>query len=98
MSAPFAIGGDWPGNPMAEVKANFRRLLATGKPVAVEDAARDVETPDGFDRRAFGLIPREMKRAGEIVEARFREGKTSQCNQAIKRLWVAVNPGEVARG
>lgn len=78
-------------NPTAAVEAAFRRLLAKGKPVAVEDAARDVSTPEGFDRRAFGSIPLQMLRDGEIVEAGFRRGVSKSCNQAPKRLWVATD-------
>lgn len=86
-------------NPLIAIATNFRRLLAKGKPVAVEDAARDVTVPDGFDRRSFGCIPLQMLRDGEIVEAGFRRGISKSCNQAPKRLWVAtellkINPRE----
>lgn len=77
-------------NPLIAIAANFRRLLAKGKPVAVEDAARNVNVPDGFDRRAFGSIPLQMLRDGEITEAGFRRGVSKSCNQAPKRLWVAT--------
>jgi len=78
-------------NPLPQVEANFRRLLAAGKPVAIEDAAQGVPRPEGFDPRAFGAIPRKMVRDGEIVEAGFRQGKTGRCNQAVKRLWLTAD-------
>ena len=73
------------------VKIQFRGLLATGKPVAIEDAAKSVVFPEGFDKRALGSIPLAMLRDGEIVEAGFRRGASSRCNQAVKRLWVATD-------
>ena len=73
------------------VERKFRQLLATGKPIAVEDAAQGVSIPESFDRRAFGAIARRMLSDGEIVEAGFRRGVTSRCNQAVKRLWKATD-------
>lgn len=83
-------------NPLAECKAIFLRLLQSGKPIALEDASRLVVTPEGFDRRAFGQIPRELAKAGLIVEAGYRRSETSRANCAIKRLWVLakVNGGD----
>ncbi len=80
-----------PLGAMLLVKVQFRSLLATGKPVAVEDATKSVVFPDGFDKRALGSIPLAMLRDGEIVEAGFRRGTSSRCNQAVKRLWVATD-------
>lgn len=73
------------------VEIKFRHLLSTGKPVAIEDAAKSVVMPEGFDKRALGGIPRAMAKSGEIVEAGFRRGTSSRCNKAIKRLWVATD-------
>ncbi len=73
---------------MAQAEAIFRRMLATGKPIAFEDAARCVKTPEGIDRRAFGHIPARLRRDGLIVEAGFRLSKSAKHNCAIKRLWV----------
>jgi len=79
-------------NPLAQAEAIFRRLLARGKPVTFEDASRSVVTLEGFDRRSFGSIPLRMMKAGEIIEAGFSRGRSSKCNKAIKRLWIAA-PG-----
>ncbi len=81
-------------NPIQCVAVNFRRLLATGKSVALEDAATNVWTPDGFDRRVFGCIVRAMQRDGEIVEAGYRRATSVRCNSGIKRLWVLANKQE----
>lgn len=78
-------------NPVAECKAIFLRLLQSGKPVALEDASRLVVASEGFERRAFGQIPREMARSGLIVEAGYRRSETSRANCAIKRLWVLAD-------
>jgi hypothetical protein len=86
------------------VEIQFRHLLSTGKSVAIEDAAKSVVLPEGFDKRAFGGIPRAMAKAGEIVEAGYRRGVSSRCNMAVKRLWVATDKlaakprGERSRG
>lgn len=76
---------------MAQAEAIFRRILAKGEPVALEDALRIVVTLVGFDRRAFGSIPARMHRDGVIVPAGFRESKTGKHNHAIKRLWVLAD-------
>lgn len=81
-------------NPLQCVAVNFRRLLATGKPVALEDAATSVSTPEGFDRRVFGSVVRAMQRDGEIVEAGYRRATSSRCNSGMKRLWVLVDKRE----
>lgn len=81
-------------NPLVLLEARFRRLLSTGKPVALEDAAKNVTTPDGFDRRVFGCIVRAMQRDGEIVEAGYRRATSSRCNAGIKRLWVLADKRE----
>lgn len=73
------------------VERKFRQLLATGQSVAMEDAARAVSIPEGFDCRALGTITLRLLRDGEIVEAGFRRGVTSRCNQAVKRLWKATD-------
>ena len=78
-------------NPMAQAEAIFRRLLAKGKPVAMEDALRLVVTPVGFDRRAFGSIPLRMHKQGEIVRAGYRDSKTGKHHSGIKRLWVLAD-------
>jgi len=82
-------------NHIAQAAAIFKQMLATGKPVAFEDAAKGVPTPEGFDRRAFGLIPRGMVKRGEIVEAGYRRSNSSKHNCGIKRLWVLA---DVKRG
>lgn len=73
------------------VEIQFRHLLSTGKSVAIEDATKSVVMPEGFDKRAFGGIPRAMAKSGEIVEAGYRRGTSSRCNKAVKRLWVATD-------
>lgn len=75
-------------NHVAQVAAIFKRLLAKGGPVALEDAAKCVPTPEGFDRRAFGHIPAGMAKRGEIIEAGYRRSNSSKHNCAVKRLWV----------
>jgi hypothetical protein len=79
-------------NPIAQAAAVFKRLLAKGRPVAFEEAAKCVVTPEGFDRRAFGHIPAGMARRGEIAEAGFRRSNSAKHNAGIKRLWVLVDP------
>jgi len=71
--------------------ANFREMLSTGRKVAVEDASKQIETPDGFDRRIFGVYVAKMKRDGEIVEAGFRTSDTAKHHCGIKRLWVRAS-------
>jgi len=71
--------------------AVFRRMLSTGRQVAVEDAARAVKTPEGFDRRAFGPLVASMKRNGEIVATGFRISETAKHHAGIKRLWVLAS-------
>lgn len=78
-------------NPMAQAEAIFRRMLAKGEPVALEDALRIVVTPDGFDRRAFGSIPLRMQRDEEIVRAGFRDSKTAKHHGGTKKLWVLAD-------
>lgn len=78
-------------SPIIRVEIQFRHLLSTGKPVAIEDATKSVVMPEGFDKRAFGGIARAMAKSGEIVEAGFRRGTSSRCNKAVKRLWVATD-------
>jgi hypothetical protein len=79
-------------DPIAQAAAIFKRMLAKGRPVAFEDVAKCVITPDGFDRRAFGHIPAGMAKRGEIVEAGYRRSNSSRHNSAIKRLWILVDP------
>lgn len=84
-------------NHLAQAEAIFRRMLAKGKPVAFEDAARCVVTPEGFDRRCFGSIPVRLRRDGLIVEAGFRRSVVGRAHQSPKRLWTladAVKGGE----
>lgn len=69
----------------------FRRMLSTGRPVAAEEAAREVETPEGFERRAFGSVVASLQRDGEIRQAGFRVSNTASHHQAIKRLWVLAS-------
>jgi len=76
--------------PILETELAFRKLLATGKPVAIEDTTQNIKFPRGFDKRSLGCIPRQMLRDGEIAEAGFRRGVSKSCNQATKRLWVAT--------
>ncbi|MEM6366051.1 MAG: hypothetical protein AAF745_16600 [Planctomycetota bacterium] len=71
--------------------AVFRRMLSTGRQVAAEDAARAVETDDGFDRRAFGHVVAAMKRDGEIVSVGFRASENAKHHAGIKRLWVSAS-------
>lgn len=79
-------------NYMAQAEAVFRRMVATGKPTAFEDAARAVATPDDVDRRCFGSIPARLRRDGLIVEAGFRVSNSSKHNSAVKRLWRLAEP------
>jgi hypothetical protein len=79
---------------MAQAEAIFRKMLSKGFPVAFEDAARCVETPEGIDRRCFGSIPLRMKKDGEIVEAGFRSSKSGKHNSGIKRLWKLAEGGD----
>ena len=78
-------------NHIAQAAAIFKRMLSKGKPVAFEDAAKCVATPEGFDRRAFGHIPAGMAKRGEIVEAGFRRSNSAKHNHGIKRLWVLAD-------
>lgn len=84
-------------SPILETEIAFRKLLATGRQIAFEDATRNINYPNGFDKRSLGCIPQSMQRGGEIAEAGFRRGQSSSCNQAPKRLWVAVDPSTVFR-
>lgn len=84
-------------SPILQTEVAFRRLLATGKQIAVEDATTGIKYPDGFDKRTLGVIPRCMQMDGEIAEAGFRRGVSSSCNSAPKRLWVAVDPSTIYR-
>jgi hypothetical protein len=81
-------------NHIAQAAAIFRRMLAKGEPVAFEDAAKCVKTPEGFDRRAFGHIPAGMAKRGEIVEAGFRRSVVSRAHQSPKRLWVLADASQ----
>jgi len=76
---------------MAQAEAIFRRMLANGKPVAFEEAAQVVVTPEGVDRRCFGSIPARLRRDGLIVEAGFKVSNSATHNRATKRLWVLVD-------
>ena len=78
-------------NYMAQAEAIFRRMLATGRPVAVEDATRVVVTPEGVDRRCFGAIPSRLRRDGVIVEAGVRRSNSAKHNCGIKRLWILAD-------
>jgi hypothetical protein len=78
-------------NYMAQVEAIFRRMLSKGVPVALEDAAKCVETPEGVDRRCFGSIPRHLKKDGVIIDAGFRLSREERHNSGIKRLWILVD-------
>ena len=77
--------------PIAQAAAIFKRMLSKGKPVAFEDAAKCVTTPEGFDRRAFGHIAAGMAKRGEIIEAGFRRSVVSRSHQSPKRLWVLAD-------
>jgi hypothetical protein len=84
-------------NYKAQAEAIFRRMLATGKPVAFEEAARCVKTPEGVDRRCFGSIPARLSKDGLIVEAGYRRSVVGRAHQSPKRLWMlaeAVKGGE----
>lgn len=76
---------------IAQVETQFRLLLAAKKPVAVEEAARAVDIPEDFDKRALGGFIHSMVKAGEIVEFGFRQSATVRSNKAIKRLWIATD-------
>lgn len=78
-------------NYMAQAEAIFRRMLATGRPVAMEDATRCVVTPEGVDRRCFGAIPARLRREGVVVEAGVRRSNSAKHNRGIKRLWVLAD-------
>lgn len=77
-------------SPELQTSREFLRLLAKGKPVAMEDATRRVSYPAGYDKRSLGGIVRQMQLEGRIVEAGFRRAKSSTCNSGIKRLWIAT--------
>ncbi|WDQ15722.1 hypothetical protein [Rhodopirellula sp. P2] len=77
-------------NAIRQFLAVFRRMLSTGRKVAAEDASRAVDTPDGFDRRAFGPAVSAMARDGEIVAAGFRLSTQSKHHCGIKRVWLLV--------
>lgn len=88
---------------LARVAAIFRRMLATGKPVAIEDARWGVDMPEGFNPSCLGWIARQMQDAGEIVLYDYRRSVVGSRHSAPTRLWVLAdkapgNPGEVARG
>lgn len=85
-------------NPLTKCEAIFRRLLANGKPTALEDASSCVRTPEGFDRRQFGCIPLRMSKAGLIVEAGFRHSKSAKCHRSINRLWVLAEFADAKQG
>lgn len=80
------------GQYIAQAKAVFCGMLRKGKPVAFEDAARCVTTPDWFDRRAFGPMVAAMAKDSEIVEAGFSASKTAKHHRGIKRLWTLAPP------
>lgn len=84
-------------NYMAQAEAIFRRMLAKGKPIAFEDAARCVITPKGVDRRCFGSIPARMRSDGEIVEAGYRRSVVGRAHQAPKRLWILAEASDAQR-
>lgn len=69
------------------VESEFRRLLKTGRSVALEEAARSVPTPDGIGARCIGVIPRSMKRAGEIERVGHRPSTTRGHNCGTKTQW-----------
>jgi len=77
-----------------QILAVFRRELNTCRQVAADFAARVVDTPDGFDRRAFGPIVASMKRNGEIVAAGFRISETAKHLASIERPWVLASTNE----
>lgn len=81
-------------DPLLSLEVVFRKLLATGKPVAIEDAGKIVETPEGYDRRSFGSVARKLLRNGEIVEHGYRRATSSRCNSGMTRLWVLANKRE----
>lgn len=89
---------------LAQIEAIFRRMLAAGKPVAIEDARRRVPVPDWFNPSCLGGIVRRMKDAGEIVLHSYRRSDVASRHAGIARLWVladapTVKPGKgVARG
>lgn len=78
-------------DPASTFEHVFRRLLSNGRKVAAEDAARQVSSPEAYDRRAFGPIVIKLKKDGYIVPAGFRESKTGKHHSGIKRLWVLAD-------
>jgi len=78
-------------NYLAQAEAIFRRMLSRGRPVAFEDAARAVATPDGVDRRCFGSIPARLRRDGLICPAGFKLSEIARHNHGIKRLWILAD-------
>ena len=81
----------------AAIRANFLRLLADGKPVAFEAAMVGVETPEGIDRRTFGMIPQELFRVRLIQPCGYIASENRSHHSGTKRLWRLVTPGEVSR-
>ncbi len=74
-------------NSHLEAESEFLRLLRSGHPFAFEDAAKLIRTPEGFDRRALGVVPARMHRDGEIVKAGYRTSESAKHHAAIKQLW-----------
>lgn len=89
---------------LARVAAIFRRMLATGNPVAIADGRRRADLPEGFRLGCLGVIPRQMKEAGEIRFAGYRQSQFASRHCVPDRLWVladapTVKPEKgVARG
>ena len=93
---PIWLNAVW-AQSYAEIRANFLRLLADGKPVAFEAAMADVETPDAIDRRTFGMIPQELFRIRLIEPCGYIASENRNHHSGTKRLWRLVTPGEVSR-
>ncbi|MCA9213793.1 MAG: hypothetical protein KDB27_12050 [Planctomycetales bacterium] len=70
-----------------QLLSNFRRRLATGQPVAFEEAFDGVDIPPGIDRRCYGTIPTQLARNGEIQQFGFRVSQNPLHHNGIKRLW-----------
>ena len=66
---------------------NFRRLLASGRQVAFEEAFKGVDIPSEIDRRCYGSIPTQLAKDGEIRHCGFRESQNPMHHNGIKRLW-----------
>lgn len=88
MSEPF---GNQRARQIAEArnkcKCAFLRKLASGQPVAFEDAIRSIETPGGYDRRGLSVVVIELMKDGRIERAGYRQSRRPDHHGATKRLW-----------